>query len=61
MSVVVGINTRPPGVHVVGEDIPARLALLFWRARDAAKRMFDAVAAVRPGNSQELAQAAPTK
>ena len=61
MSVVVGINTRPPGVHVVGEDIPARLALLFWRARDAAKKMFDAVAAVRPGNSQELAQAAPTK
>jgi membrane fusion protein, multidrug efflux system len=61
MSVVVGINTRPPGVRVFGEDFPARLALLFWRARDAAKRMFDAVATVRPGNSQELAQAAPTK
>jgi membrane fusion protein, multidrug efflux system len=61
MSVVIAINTREPGTRVIGEGIAARLAVLFGRARDAAKQMFDAVAAVEPGSSQELAQAASTE
>src|SRR6202011_2166277 len=39
MSVVVGINTREPGSHVAGEDLPGRFALLLERARDATLRV----------------------
>ena len=51
MSVVVGINTREPGSHVVGEDVPERVALLFGDLRNAASRLFGQVAAARPSLS----------
>ncbi len=48
MSVVVGINTREPGSHVPGEDLPKRVALLLGSAWDAALRMVDSVAVAKP-------------
>jgi membrane fusion protein (multidrug efflux system) len=48
MSVVVGINTREPGSHVIGEDLPQRVALLFDDVRIAALRMFGTMAAAKP-------------
>jgi membrane fusion protein (multidrug efflux system) len=48
MSVIVGINTREPGSHVIGEDLPQRFALLVESAKKAALRMFGTVAAAEP-------------
>jgi membrane fusion protein (multidrug efflux system) len=50
MSVIVGINTREPGSHVVGEDLPERVALLLGDARDAALRLIETVAAKASGS-----------
>ncbi|SDR56169.1 membrane fusion protein, multidrug efflux system [Rhizobiales bacterium GAS113] len=62
MSVVVGINTREPGSHVLGEELPGRVALFLEHTKDAALRMFDSVAAAKPNNSGEATKlAAPLR
>jgi membrane fusion protein (multidrug efflux system) len=58
MSVVVGINTREPGSHVAGEDLPRRFALLIGRARSAAQRMLDSLAAAKSNASEANASEA---